>query len=515
MKKFIYLFLTGVSVSLFTSCELDTAPTDAVSATVIFETVEGAQVAVNGIYRALHEPSELWSTNWYVENPGLFAMTIVKDLHGEDHLMSNQGSGWFYYDYEFWIDSDYTNASGRQRSQWKFNYTIVAQANYVIANEERLSELGSGGKNVVAQAYALRGMAYTNLYEWFCKGNYKLNSSAPGVPVYTEPTTAVTQGKPRGTVAQVFTQINEDFKKSTDLFREAGVPQSHSSHIDLYTAYLLWARVALIMEDWANAGNFANEALKKPGLDRVATLSDLGSFNNRNSKSVLWAFEVITDQSGPYAYFMTHMDPEGGYGKNAPQCIDKWLYDQIPNTDGRKTGWWGFRMNNPADPDYFEAYGRYWQIKIRFSDLTTSVGDEIFARAEEAVLIAAEAACRQSDWATARALLTELGAKRDPNYAVRLAARTNAATWNTDTRGELITLMDEILFQRRVELWSEGLGRAFDLRRLSLGYTRNYPGTNHPSLLTMPPDDPRLVTLLPQKEFDSNPFINVADQNPR
>jgi len=513
MKKIIYLFIIWGSVSLFPSCDLDTAPTDAVSATVIFETVEGAQVAVNGIYRALHEPS--WSTSWSHENPGMSAMTLVKDLHGEDHLMADQGQGWFFYDYMFWIDDDYTGTSGRQYSQWNFNYTIVSQANYVIANEEKLSELGSGGKDVVAQAYALRGMAYTCLYEWFCHGNYPINSSKPGVPIYTEPTTAATKGKSRGTVADVLVQVNSDFKKATDLFLEAGTSQSHSSHIDLYTAYLLWARVALIMEDWNNAAKYANEALKKPGLERVSTLGELGKFNNRSSKSVLWAFEVITDQSGPYAYYMTHMDPEGGYGNRAPQCIDRWLYDQIPATDGRKTGWWGFVMENPTDPDYFENYGRYWQIKIRFADLITNVGDEIFARAEEAVLIAAEAACRQSDWTTARTLLSELGTKRDANYAARLANRTNAATWNTDTHGDFVTLMDEILFQRRVELWGEGMGRAFDLRRLSLGYTRDYTGSNHPSKATLRPDDPLFVTLLPQKEFDSNTEIDAKEQNPR
>ena len=514
MKRIIFLFLIGVSVSLFPSCDLDTAPTDGVSSAVIFETIEGAQVAVNGIYRALHQPG--WSVNWSTENPGLFALTLVKDLHGEDHLMADQGNGWFFYDYSFWIDDDFTGTSGRQYAQWYFNYTIVAQANYVIANEEKLAALGSRGKDVVAQAYALRGMAYLCLYEWFCQGNYAINSGKPGVPIYTEPTTASTEGKPRGTVAQVFVQINADFQKSTDLFKEAGTSQAHSSHIDLYTAYVMWARAALVMEDWTHAAYCANEALKKPGLARVATMTELGQFNDRKSPSVLWAFEVITDQSGPYSYYMTHMDPQGGYGKDAPQCIDRGLYDQIPNTDARKTGWWGFRMDNPPNPNYYEEYGRYWQKKIRFSDLTTNVGDEFFIRAEEALLIAAEAACRQNNWTTARNLLSELGAKRDPNYPARLAARTNAATYNSDTRGAFVTLMDEILFQRRVELWGEGMGRAFDLRRLGLGYVRNYTDTNHTSLVSMQPNDPRFVTLLPQREFDSNSALTVAnDQNPR
>lgn len=38
--------------------------------------------------------------------------------------------------------------------------------------------------------------------------------------------------------------------------------------------------------------------------------------------------------------------------------------------------------------------------------------------------------------------------------------------------------MDEILFQRRIELWGES-GRIFDLQRLGLGYNRTYAGSNH------------------------------------
>jgi hypothetical protein len=506
MKKILYLLAIGFASAVFTGCDetlLDTAPTDKVSSEVIFSSAEGAQVAINGIYRAMHIPG--WSSSWSAENPGQFAITLVKDLQGEDHLMAAQGNGWFYYDYAFNVDADYTGTSGRQYAQWNFNYTIISQTNYVIDNEDRLVELGSKGIDVVAQAYTLRAMAYTSLYEWFCQGNYAKNSSAPGVPIYTEPTNSETKGKPRGTVAEVFTQINADFAKAVELFKDANTTQTHKSHIDIYVAYLLWARAAQIQENWPKAAEYANAALAKPGLARVASISELGQFNDRNTADVLWAFEVITDQSGPYSYYYTHMDPEGGYGSRAPQCIDAWLWNQIPETDARKHAWW----------DDGSRYTPYTQTKIRFSDLVTNIGDEFFLRAEEALLIAAEAAVRQSDWTTARNLLTELGAKRDTDYASRLASRTNSAAYNSDTHGAFTTLMDEVLFQRRIELWSEGLGRAFDLRRLSLGYTRNYEGTNHPSKRVLTPDDPRFVTLLPQKEFDSNEELTVADQNPR
>ncbi|MDR0865916.1 MAG: RagB/SusD family nutrient uptake outer membrane protein [Candidatus Symbiothrix sp.] len=493
----------------FYACEegtLDTAPTNQVSGKAIFKDVDGAQVAVNGIYRALFVPS--WSVSWASENPGMLATNLAKDLHGEDHLMAAQGQGWFFYDYVFGVDGDYTTTSGRQYAQWNFYYTIVSQANYIIAQEENLVAMGAQGKDIVAQAYTLRGMAYTNLYEWFCQGNYALNKTAPGVPVYTEPTNSETEGKPRGTVEDVFVQINNDFKSAVDLFTEAGTAQTHPSHLDLYAANLLWARAALIQENWGDAEKYANAALAKPNLTRVATISELGAFNDvSHTPDVLWGFEVITDQTGPYAYYLSHMDPDGGYGARAPQCIDAWLWSQLPATDARKTAWWEGATST--------VYTPYTQIKFRYSNFTTNLGDAIYLRAEEAILIAAEAACRQSHYGDARNLLLELGSKRDTDYAARLTSRADAATYNADTHGAFTSLLDEILFQRRVELWSEGLGRAYDLRRLNLGYTRNYADTNHPSKLTLEPGDLRLVTLIPQKEFDGNKSFTVADQNPR
>jgi hypothetical protein len=509
MKNLSLYLLIFIASAVLNSCAedlLETAPTDSISGEVIFQDANGAQVAVNGIYRALF--SNGWSDSWAHENPGMMSLTLVKDLQGEDHLMAGQGNGWFYYDYAFLTDSDHTHISGRQYAQWKLNYTVIGQANYVIAEEEHLTGSGSQGKDVVAQAYALRAFAYTCLYEWFCKGNYPVNQNSPGVPIYTEPTTASTEGKPRGTVAQLFEQINADFQTAVDLFEETDIAQSHPSHLDLYATYALWARVALIQEDWPKAGEYAAAALSKEGLRRVSTVAELGLFNDCKRANILWGFEVIADQTGPFGAYLSHMDPEGAYAAaDAYQCIDAWLWSQIPSTDSRKTTWW----EHPANFSFWA----YNQMKFRYSETSTFLGDIIYLRAEELILIAAEAACRQGHYNEARTLLSELGNKRDSNYAPRLAAYLNSSDYNEDTHGAFTTLMDEILFQRRVELWSEGLGRAFDLRRLNLGYIRNYEGTNHPAKVNLEPGDKRFVTLLPQKEFDGNSALTVADQNPR
>lgn len=512
MKQRLIILLSLTGMLSFTSCNqelLDTNPTNEVSGDVIFSDANGAQVAINGIYRAMFINS--WSANWYSENPGIMTLTLVKDLMGEDHLMANAGQGWFYYDYTFTTDGDFVTDSGRQYAQWNLFYTLVSQANYVIDAEATLTDLGTAGQDVLAQAYAIRAFSYFCLYEWFCQGNYAQNKTAPGIPIYTQATTATTIGRARSTVDSVFIQINKDFEKSIQLFQNAGTTQSHPSHIDLYAAYGLWARVAQVQEKWEDAYNYANEALKKPGLSRVATLDELGAFNNCRASNVLWGFEVIADQTGPYGPYTSHMDPEGGYGTPAPQCIDKWLYDQIPTTDGR-CEWW----NHPLNTNYNSELIDYCQLKHRYSNKSTYLADLIYLRSEEMILIAAEAACRLNQYSEAKNLLLELGEKRDTNYAIRLAKYSNSNNYNNDTHGSFETLMDEILFQRRIELWSEGMGRAYDLRRLNLGYNRDYAGTNHTAIMEMAAGDPRYVTLIPQKEFDSNDNMDaIKDQNPR
>ncbi len=76
-------------------------------------------------------------------------------------------------------------------------------------------------------------MAYSQLI-LFYQHTYKGNENAPGIPVYTEPTTSASEGKPRGTVQQVYDQINSDIAKGVALLKETTVAQKHRSHVDYY-----------------------------------------------------------------------------------------------------------------------------------------------------------------------------------------------------------------------------------------------------------------------------------------
>ena len=225
----------------------------------------------------------------------------------------------------------------------------------------------------------------------------------------------------------------------------------------------------------------------------------------------MWGAEIITDQTGGYASFFSHMDPEASYGDGARKQISKELYNQMGEEDTRRA-WW--------DPDDAknESFG-YQQSKFKFKDVATWTGDYIWMRVEEMYLIAAEAYCRMGGEAnekTAREYLGDLMAKRDEHFSTEgLTGSEIGALTTTYTN----TLLDEILLQRRIELWGEA-GRVFDIRRLKQGFKRTEEmGWPKDALLsnrpTTDPENYMWVLTIPQSEFDGN--INMdpeKDQNP-
>ena len=506
MKKIFYILALAATTSMV-ACDqelLNTTPTDEVSAETLLSDAAGAQTAVNGIYAYMYQTAG--QEGWTSENLSIMSKTLAFDVMGEDNYILGAGNQWYWYDHCLDVDGDYTRSYGRQGNQWSYYYQIISQVNYIIAKEDILVADGGAGMDVVAQAYAIRAFCYMNLADWFCLGNYAENSETAGVPLYLTPTSMDTKGQPRGTLADTYAQINADYKAAYDLFTEAvkvGATQSHISHIDLYSTCILWARTALAQGEWQRAYDLATEALTKPGLTKVVSAVDMLGFNDCSKKNVMWGFKVISDQTGPYGYFFSHIDPyNGSYCCNAElKCFSDELATSIPKTDER----WAW-IDTELDED-----GAYVSCKFQYKNVATSEGDLILVRAEEAILIAAEAACRLKDWTNARALLTELGSVRDTAYADRLKALTDSELFNDDTTAALTprTVMDEVLWQRRVELWCEGAGRTFDLKRLNLGYTRSIDGE------VAEPGDYRFTLLIPQKEFDTNPAIKPADQNPR
>jgi len=521
MEKYKILIILIFVVAAF-SCQdqLDTNPTDSTSGDVLFADVEKANVALNGIYRAMYVAEE-WSANWADEEFGTMAFILSYDLMGEDMVQNEEGSGWFYFDYRYNVKSDYTNKSGRPYSVWFFHYTLISNANAIIAAKEQMAGAPSEINSLIGQAYAIRAYSYFNLIRFY-QQTYKGNENAPGVPIYTEPTTNASEGKPRGTVAEVYTQIDADIEEAISLLNpDNAAPKTHPSHIDYYTANGLKANIALEKNEWATAESAARVAMS--GGTSMLTKDDLDNgfaFNNANAKTVLWGVQIISEQISGTQSFFGHMDASTeNYAETARKCISTWLYNQISETDVRKN-WWLGPLENDAEIGPEMSYN---QFKFQFSDPTNNLGDYIFMRHEEMMLVEAEAMCMQGKYGEARSVLEELIAQRDDSHDI--SSRIDANTLTTsDANGPTtpamgaVTLLDEIILQRRIELWGE-VGRIFDIKRLKTGFTRNFEGSNHVDKLltrnTLNPQYPDFVMSIPQSEFDGNSSLDeTSDQNP-
>lgn len=88
----------------------------------------------------------------------------------------------------------------------------------------------------------------------------------------------------------------------------------------------------------------------------------------------------------------------------------------------------------------------------------------------------------------------------------------------TDITG---SLLEEIILQRRIELWGE-YGRVYDIKRLKQGFVRTaemgHPTDGITALSSLKCDNPETfdwVMTIPQSEFDANKNMDPAtDQNP-
>ena len=518
MKK-ILLILSLVGAMFFYNCSdsiLDTVPTESVSGTDIFSDAENALTAVNGIYRLLY--SGEWGGGWEPENGGLPAFILAFDLLAEDHVMDAGGSGWFWFDYVYDNWGDYSHDAGRQYQAWNFFYTLISNANYILVHEGELEGDEDMANYVMGQAYAIRSFAYM----WLVQSFQQNDPTKPGVPIYTEPTIVGTTGQPRGTVQQVYDQANSDINKAIEYLENSSVTQRHKSHIDKYVAYGLKARHALVQHNYTEALAAAEEALNAPAT--IVPFENTRYINNNGAANVMWGLGIQTDQAIGNWDIYSHMDAdsESTYSQ-ARHLISSWLYERIPATDERRA-WWtapGIPEDEWGTPGTANgSHKPLVQTKLVYSNVSASEGDHILMRKEEIALVVAEAACHLEQFTKARDYVSMVGEMRDSNYATRLAGFTNSKEYNESTTANLITLMDEILFQRRVELWSE-IPRLHDLQRLGLGFTRGFDGTNHPSSARVAnvntnPASPAFILWIPQAEFDGNENMDAAtDQNPR
>lgn len=483
MKK-ILIFIVGVIV--FASCGnewLDVAePHDGnVTPNVLFVNEQSITNAVVGSIDILRE--------YYHDRHvtvGLRYYNLGFDFMGND-IISNPGQWWTY---ESAWNATITSQTGYQTSyHWTMFYKVINDVNTKIAGIEQSTVSDAIKTQYIAELRAIRGLSYFSLAREYQFSYANVAKTAPCVPIYIEPTTAETKGNDRATVQEVYTQILSDLD-----FAVSNLPTARPAkfRINKNLAQAFRANVHLEMQSWALAEADANASRQGYALMDKTTYQSTG-FNNIGTGEWMWGFPFQPDQAMGYASLFSHIDifrPQSGY-KNF--FINQNFVALFSATDMR---------NVFVTPTPIYTSGRPWAKygARKFQDRQPNAdGDWVMMRSSEMLLVEAEALAHQAGKeAQGATLLYSLQKFRDPSAV---------ASGNTGQ-----ALIDEILVERRKELYGEIGTEFFDLKRYNRPMVRN---GNHAlsHTFTVPAGSLKWNFQIPQAEFDRNPNIKV--QNPR
>ena len=531
------ILLLALSMVIIVGCTedyLDTVPTDSISEEAALSNPDNMMLVLNGLHRMMYAQNPLTGATWSRTGESHFIPAF--DAVGGNIIHSSPGNGWMRADLQ-WISHTSANAT-TAFNLWFQRYHFIETSNAII------NKIANGDftvtpklNNILGQDHAYRAWSYWRLVTTFSKGYLVGNpSSDPGVPLLLE-AGAPYEGGPRGTVAEVYAQIEKDIDAAIDYLKNAS-PPDNKSHISLNAAYGIKARIALSKGDWQVAAD--NAVLARNGYPLLSESQWLTGFNTYDLPEVIWGGNVILNETNYFAsyFYYVAFTFNGSQNRSNPKLISKELYDKIPATDYRNKAWLPLAPNtNPAasngqggsyesDPNYdsssafwgawsniVSTYGAtnghnthpYMNVKFKQKNPgSIDPDDVIYMRSSEMVLIEAEAKAMLNDITGAQNALDILGSARDTAFD-----KTAFVTKET--------LMNEIKWQRRVELWGEGFSY-HDQIRWDEGLDQSNSGASEVLyqdgfMQAKPSVNDDWIWKIPQQEIDANPFLTEADQN--
>lgn len=495
MKRYINKLLVGsmiVASAMVSSCAgdyLDTTPTASVGSSTTFATTENAAMAINGI-------AQIMTTQQYGFSQGYCGENRIKSIYGEypgkDFIYNGIASGWanrMNGEYYTQVSTFYCIYP------WYYYYTIIGNANSVIANIDNATGSDSDKKFIKAQALSFRAYAYNQLIQLYAYRWSDTNGgSTNGVVLRLDESTG---DMPLSTVKQCYDQIYKDCADAIDLYKASGLNRPSASVWlpNINVAYAVYARAALNRQDYQTA--LTNAKLARQDYPLMSNADYASGFCKPTSEWIFGSYADATENQW-YWSFGTQFGCNGYYANNTSYgagAINKELTDKIPDKDARKAlfltadklsefdltdknvmnqsfaylvkdsaAWTKAKkyISSKTPSGLTEAYqfGYYYlggQLKFWVFD-TPGVSYLCHIRSSEMVLIEAEANYFLSQPEAAQAALLELNVTtgRNPDYT---CTKTGDA------------LFKEIVDYRGLELWGEGFNW-FDYKRWNLDITR-------------------------------------------
>ena len=539
MKKYISNIMAGfmlVSAPALVSCGedyLNTAPTESISADDAVATTENAYKALNGIAKSMSTQQAAWDQGCAGENR---IIALYENYASQDYFYNYYAQGWAPI-----MNLQYSlrNNTSYDAYPWFYYYTLVGQANTIIARIDDATGEESMKKFEKASALTFRAYSFEKLLHYYApRWQDSDNGSAKGICLRLDESTGEL---PQATMAECYAQIYKDLDEAITLFQQSGMNRGTSEIwiANENVAHAVYARAALAKQDYQTA--LTHAPLARKGYALMSNADYYAGFCKPTSEWIFGSYGDAQENMWYWSYG-TQYSCNGYYANNTANgagSIDIELTNQIPDNDARKGlfltpdkfenfdlsdptvtdnyylsyGIMGFSnddlwnevdawvenrhnssaassMDRPYQPGYYYVGG---QTKFYVFD-TPGVGYLPFIRSSEMVLIEAEANYFLGNEAAAQAALVELNAKtgRDANYTC-------------EKTGE--ELFDEIVNYRRLELWGEGFGFS-DYKRWNKEISRKAltkGGSASVAIaVTVKTSDPNWTWAIPQWETDYN-----------
>ncbi|MEZ3550900.1 MAG: RagB/SusD family nutrient uptake outer membrane protein [Muribaculaceae bacterium] len=292
IKGLAAITITGCLASC-SSDYLDLAPKSEISNKDVTTSVTAIRLAAYGVFKSQYmQYGAYYGFRWFNGEPWLSA--VYGDVTGGDYISYFwQRSSPTIVDWQAMSADNYTS----DIIPWSYCYGIISQCNTILSSLEADAEPTGEIAFRIAQAYTMRAHAYSRLLQIFgprwadAKGGSELT-----VPLrLKQPDPADTQ-MTRASMGDVLKTIYNDLDNALELYAKSGVKRTYAWEADASVAKGVYARAALLKDDWATAQKMAHEARQGYGIMSADTYVTCGFA--KNTSETMWA--VSDDYSGIY-----------------------------------------------------------------------------------------------------------------------------------------------------------------------------------------------------------------------
>jgi hypothetical protein len=490
-NKISIIILMLIMISSFSCSDdiLDVTPSDRISVDQVFSTKPSIEALRVGLYNQLGGKGD----------PNLYQLVLplLGDILGNDMVY---GARWYAtYDAEHQYKAIPTGSG--VNNVWEKCYYLVEVANTIIEGKSKIAKVFTEAiaAQYVAEAKAIRAMVHYDCAKFYGKAYYLDQGVSLSMPYIDKIDYKALPA--RNTMKEIYAKAIADLTTAIPNLVDI-TSDGDRKRMNKNAAYAVLSRIYLDIHDYTKARDNAKLAIKGVGFLSADVYAK--GLSHINEETIL-GFVLHEDNYYKWRSFNTFHDSDDGMGDDF--LANYTLYDLIGTDDIRKRFFWHQKVYHKnylnssysipsgyiKQPKGYYTYGKFPRMDVVYGDSGKegSLGLGVYSciRSSEMYLTIAECEAQLGNASEAQ-----------ENLFKTVSRSIATATKSTQT-GE--ALIDEILIERRKELFGEGHGYR-DVLRLGKGLVRD---GSQPLQETIPAGSSRFQWPVPERETNANPNL--------